>query len=90
MLNWRSYWDEGLGPECLLKFRVGDSLWSQGLLSPGQLILEVLGFLPELSLDCPLHLRGQVPDGPLRGLGCFCVPLDLINEPGEEGCLCLD
>ncbi len=65
-------------------------MWSQGLLSPGQLILEMLGLLPKFGLDWLLKYRGQVPDRPLHGLCGIRVPLNLVEESGEEGCLLFD
>jgi len=65
-------------------------LWSQGLLSPLQLVSEVLGFPPEFNLDLLLSSRGQRLNGPLGGLCCFCVPLDFVEKPGEKCCLGLD
>jgi hypothetical protein len=65
-------------------------LWSQGLLSPLQLVSEVLGFPPELNLDLLLSGRGQGLNGPLGGLRCFCIPLNFVEKPGEKCCLGLE
>jgi hypothetical protein len=65
-------------------------LWSQGLLSPLQLVPEVLCFPPELNLDLLLSSRGQGLNGPLGGLRCFCIPLDFVEKPGEKRCLGLE
>ncbi len=59
-------------------------MWSQGLLSPLQLVSEVLGFPPEFNLDLLLCGRGQGLNGPLDGLCCFCIPLDFVEKPGEK------
>jgi hypothetical protein len=56
-------------------------LWSQGLLSPLQLTLEVLGFPSELGLNLLLSGRGQGLDRSLGDLGCFRVPLDFVEKP---------
>jgi hypothetical protein len=56
-------------------------LWSQGLLSPLQLTLEVLGFPSELDLNLLLSGRGQGLDRSLGDLGCFRIPLDFVEKP---------
>jgi hypothetical protein len=85
-----SYWDEWPRPKRPFQFGVRDCLWSQGLLSPLQLVSEVLGFPPELNLDLLLSGRGQDLNRPLGGLRCFCIPLDFVEKPGEKRCLGLE
>jgi hypothetical protein len=88
--DWGSYWDERPQPERPFQFCIRDCLWSQGLLSPRQLVPKVLGLPPKFNLDLLLGSRGQGLDGPLGGFCSCCVPLDLVEETGEESCLCLD
>jgi hypothetical protein len=56
-------------------------LWSQGLLSPLQLTLEVLGFPSELDLNLLLSGWGQGLDRSLGDLSRFRVPLDFVEKP---------
>jgi hypothetical protein len=81
MPNWRGYKDERPRPERPFQFCVRDCLWSQGLLSPLQLTLEVLGFPSKLNLDLLLSGRGQGLEQSLGDLGRFCIPLNFVEKP---------
>jgi hypothetical protein len=55
-----------------------------------QLVPEVLSLSPEFDLDLLLGSRGQGLDRPLGGFCSCCVSLNLVEETGEEGHLCLE
>ncbi len=68
----------------------GDDLWSQGLLSPVQLFLELLCPMPNFCLEPLLAVWIQIQEGALGELSLIGVDLDFVQERRVVCCLLLE